>query len=430
VGIGVKQFQFTWTDVADADFYRLLESPDGVSTFNQVGGAITAGTTSRTLDIAVHRLGPFADATFRVDACNSGGCTASNVVTTLGGVLQAIGYIKASNPDANDTFGGALALSSDGNTLAVGAIGEDSNATGVGGSESDNSATFAGAVYVYTHSSGGLWSQQAYIKASNPDANDAFGGALALSSDGNTLAVGAISEDSSATGVGGSESDNSASGAGAVYVYTRSSGGVWSQQAYIKASNTEADDTFGRALALSSNGNTLAVGAIGEDSPTTGVRGGGQGDNSAGDSGAAYIYTRSSGSVWSQQAYIKASNTQANDAFGGAVALSGDGRTLAVGAVGEDSNAPGVNGVQGDNSASGAGAVYVYTGNSAGEWPQQGYIKAPNAAVNDAFGGSVALSSDGNALAVGASSEDGNATGVGGSQDDNSASGAGAAYLY
>ncbi|HEX7841343.1 MAG TPA: hypothetical protein VF469_27885 [Kofleriaceae bacterium] len=71
------------------------------------------------------------------------------------------------------------------------------------------------------------------------------------------------------------------------------------------------------------------------------------------------MFTRS-GTARSPQAYVKASNTGAGDAFGHGIALSGDGSTLAVGAVGEDSAATGINGNQADNSASRAGAVYVF----------------------------------------------------------------------
>ncbi len=85
----------------------------------------------------------------------------------------------------------------------------------------------------------------------------------------------------------------------------------------------------------------------------------GEADNSASGAGAVYVFTRMGGS-WSQQAYVKASNTGAGDYFGHSVALNGDGNTLAVGAFYEDSNATGVGGNVNDNSASKAGAVYLY----------------------------------------------------------------------
>ena len=130
-----------------------------------------------------------------------------------------------------------------------------------------------------------MWSQQAYIKASNTETLDIFGVSLAL--DGDALAVGAESEDSSATGINGDQTDNSASNSGAVYVFTRDAGGIWSQQAYIKASNTQAGDRFGTMITL--DGDTLAVGAENEDSSATGVAGD-QADNSAMDAGAVYVF--------------------------------------------------------------------------------------------------------------------------------------------
>ena len=324
-------------------------------------------------------------------------------------------YLKASNTGAGDLFGYSVSLSGD--TLAVGAWLESSGATGVNGSQSDDSASNSGAVYVFTRTES-TWSQQAYLKASNTDADDRFGYSVSLS--GNTLAVGAIGEAGIGTGVNGSQSDNSASLSGAVYVFTRS-GSTWSQQAYLKASNTDMSDYFGSSISLS--GDTLAVGAIGESSSATGVDGS-QSDNSAWNSGAVYVFTRS-GSIWSQQAYLKASNTDAWDSFGHAVSLSGD--TLAVGANGEAGSAAGVNGDQSDNGAFENGAVYVFT-RTGGIWSQQAYLKASNTGQHDLFGHSVSLSGD--TLAVGANGESGGATGVEGSQDDDSALNSGAVYVF
>jgi cysteine-rich repeat protein len=334
-------------------------------------------------------------------------------------------YLKASNPGERDQFGRSVALSADGSTLAVGAFSEDSGATGIDGDPADNSAVNAGAVYVFTRS-GTTWRQEAYVKASNTDANDDFGVSVALSADGSTLAVGANAEDSAATGIGGSQADNSAGNAGAVYVFTRS-GTTWSQQAYVKASNTDAFDQFGQSVALSSDGSTLAVGAFLEDSAATGI-GGDQVDNSLANAGAVYVFTRS-GTTWSQEAYVKASNTGGGDAFGQSVALSADGSTLAVGALSEDSAATGIGGDQADNSAGGAGAVYVFTRNGT-TWSQGAYVKASNTGANDQFGGSVALSADGTTLVVGALREDSAATGTGGDQADNSSSSSGSVYVF
>ncbi|MEQ6342148.1 MAG: Ig-like domain-containing protein [Gammaproteobacteria bacterium] len=478
LGFGIKQLQFAWSAISGTTYYRVFENPDGVSGYSQVGADLTA--TSYNHGIVLYRR---VNASYFVQACNSAGCTASPAVYVSVGLTQSIGYFKASNTNAGDWFGTAVALSIDGNTLAVAAYREDSNAELINGNQADNSASFAGAVYVYTRSAGvwlqqayvkgsgtsvsffgyavalssdgntlavgapaagssgqvnvytrsaGVWSSSGYAQASNANLTDWFETAVALSSDGNTLAVGAPFEDSNATGINGNQADNSATDAGAVYVYTRSAG-VWPQQAYVKASNTNAGDDFGRAVALSGDGNTLAVGAPFEDSNATGINGN-QADNSVSEAGAVYVYTRSAG-IWSQQAYVKASDTNAytvlGDMFGFAVALSGDGNTLAVGAHREDSNATGINGNHLDNSASDAGAVYVYT-RSAGAWSQQAYVKASiTSPTGGEFGFAVALSSDGNALAVGAHRESSNATGINGNQLWSSlAIHAGAVYVY
>jgi hypothetical protein len=98
------------------------------------------------------------------------------------------------------------------------ALYEDSRASGINGDEEDNGMTDAGAIYMFMHNNG-IWQQQSYVKASNTYTDDLFGSAVALSTDGNTLAVGASGEASAATGIGGDENDNSMEGAGAVYLY-------------------------------------------------------------------------------------------------------------------------------------------------------------------------------------------------------------------
>ena len=111
-----------------------------------------------------------------------------------------------------------MALSSDGNTLAVGAIREASNASGVNGNQADNSLNLAGAAYLFTRSAGS-WSQTAYLKAPVPKNTGVMGWSIALSADGSTLAVGSASENSAATGIGGNAADTSAVQAGAVILY-------------------------------------------------------------------------------------------------------------------------------------------------------------------------------------------------------------------
>lgn len=416
----IKTFGFSWAAVSGATEYRLLENPDGGSGFTRIA---TATGTATTLDQTVF-LPARINARYILQACNSGGCTDSNTVNVSSTLAQAVGYLKASNTGAGDLFGWSVALSGDGATLAVGAPLESSSATGINGNQSDEGADLAGAVYVFARN-GANWSQQAYLKASNTGPEDFFGVGVALSSDGNTLAVGANGEGSAANGIGGNQRDDTASGSGAVYVFTRSAG-AWSQQAYVKASNTGANDQFGLVVALSADGGTLAVGAVNEASNATGI-GGNQGDDSAAASGAVYVFARS-GTTWAQQAYVKASNTGSGDTFGGSLALADDGNTLAVGARAEDSNATGIGGSQGDGTTN-AGAVYVFV-RSGTSWSQQAYVKASNTEALDQFGESVSLSGDGNTLAVAALFEDSSATGVNGNQGDNTALQSGAVYVF
>ncbi len=340
---------------------------------------------------------------------------AAYVFTRSAGVWSQQAYLKASNSGAGDYFGYSVAVSGD--TAVIGAYMEDSNATTVGGDGSNNSSANSGAAYIFTRS-GSTWTQQAYLKAGNSGANDWFGASVAVS--GDTAVIGAWQEDSNATTVGGNGANNSAANSGAAYVFTRSAG-VWIQQAYLKASNSGAGDYFGISVAVS--GDTAVIGAHLESSNATTVGGDGS-DNSAANSGAAYVFTRSAG-VWSQQAYLKASNSGAGDYFGASVAVSGN--TAVIGAYGESSNATTVGGDGTNNNAANSGAAYVFTRN-AGVWSQQAYLKAGNSGANDTFGLSVAVSGD--TAIIGASNEDSNATTVGGDGSNNSSTHSGAAYAF
>lgn len=434
----IKIIQFDWSSYVGATHYKLFVNPDGVSGFTLLQDNLVG--TSTTIEVPTH-FTDWVNASYILEVHDgTGKITESSPISISALMISSIGYMKASNTGMNDAFGGAISLSADSNTLAVGATSEDSNANGIstdGSGEANNSAPSSGAVYVFSRS-GNSWIQQAYIKASNTGAGDYFGRAISLSANGNTLAVGATGESSNSTGIstdGTGETDNSTTDSGAVYVFSRS-GSTWTQQAYIKASNAETDDRLGSSVSLSSDGNTLAAGTFVEDSNATGIStdGSGEADNSATSSGAVYVFSRS-GNSWTQQAYIKASNTEASDNFGIALDLSPDGDTLAVGAYAEDSNATGIStdGTgESDNSAGSSGAVYIFS-RSGSTWNQQAYIKASNTDIGDNFGNSVSLSYDGNILAVGAPREDSNATGIstdGTGEADNNLYEPGAVYVF
>jgi hypothetical protein len=341
-------------------------------------------------------------------------------------------YLKASNTAANDYFGSAIALSEDGNTLAVGATGEDSLATGIDGNQFNNLGYESGAVYVFRRSATG-WAQEAYLKASNTRANSEFGSALALSADGSTLAVGSFLEDGGPSGFDGGGTGAWADNSGAVYLFRRT-GSSWSQDGYVKSSNFDKYDNFGFAVALSGDGKTLAVTAPSESSNAKGVNGDQDNDLEV-YSGAAYVFRRSTKCGWIQQAYVKASNTGASngtgqaEGFGSSLALSSDGKTLAVGTPYEGSKATGINGDQQDASALRSGAAYVFRF-SANAWAQEAYVKASNTQADDHFAEALSLSGDGNVLAVGASWERSKATGINGDQSDNTAQSSGAVYVF
>lgn len=405
------------------------------------------------------------------------------VYIRIRGIWTRQAYIKASNPGVGDQFGYSVALS--GNTLIIGAPGEASNATGMNGNQADNSFPDAGAVYVFTRIQS-QWSQQAYLKASNPGPGDKFGHSLAT--DGSLVVVGAPYEDNGTPGINGDQTPNNATSAGAAYVF-RKAGTKWNQSAYLKASNAQREDLFGYSVGVANE--VVAVGAPGEDSRSSGINGNQTNDGSVSDHyGAVYAF-RGEGSNWQQQAYIKpsipdplgdfgsslslsgstmvvgapgngrnngsafvfnrgqtnwqqqallkASNPGFADSFGKSVAVSGN--AIIVGAHREASKATGINGAQGDNSAFAAGAAYVFIRNNV-TWGQQAYLKASNTDVtggggqlntdfrktSDFFGEAVAI--DGETAVVGARSEDSAATGINGNQNDESAPASGAAYAF
>jgi hypothetical protein len=324
-------------------------------------------------------------------------------------------YAKASRAHGNG-FGWAVAVSGD--TMAIGAPLEGSAATGINGNQDDDTAPDSGAVYVFVRS-GTTWVQQAFLKASNTERYDDFGSAIALS--GDTLAVGAFREQGAAVGINGDQTNGLIHDAGAVYVFVRS-GETWTQQAYIKASNTHAPMCFGASVALW--GDTLAVGAPQERGTSSGINQDPWTLYPNLPTGAVYVFVRH-GVTWMQEAYIKASNSGAYYDFGATVAVSAD--TLAVGAPSEPSDSTGIDGDQWNSRARFSGAVYVFV-RRYGIWVQQAYIKASNTDPIDGFGGAIALDAD--TLAVTAAGEASAATGVDGDQTDNSMPLAGAAYVF
>lgn len=311
--------------------------------------------------------------------------------------------------DTENAFGESIAISGDGNTLAVGDPANHSNKTG----DKD-------VVYIFRyHQSNDEWIEEDFFQSNdnlnigggtgiNDDTSDGYGQSVSLSWDGNVLAVGAIYEDSATTEVAGGRV-GSMSNSGAVYVY-RYSNGSWDNinETYIKASNTASNEFFGHAVSLSGNGNTLAVSALFEGSDAVGINSSDQHSRSSllRGSGAVYLYEYD-GNDWMFTDHIKAKVPEALDQFGMSVSLSYAGDILAVGAMGEDSDAIGINGNSNLNTSAKAdsGAAYLFKNNGR-EWSQVAYLKAPITLDDSRFGYSLSLSDDGSTIAIGAPYKD------------------------
>ena len=227
--------------------------------------------------------------------------------------------------EANNKFGRSVAISGD--TVVIGAEGEDD-----GGTDS-------GSAYVFARSNG-VWSLQAKLNGSDTAAFYSFG--ISVSISGDSVVVGT-------------------SFIGKVYVFIRN-GSSWSEQAKLIASDAAIGDRFGYSVSIS--GDSIVVGAD-ED------------DDTASNSGSAYIFTRG-GSSWSQQAKLNASDAASGFNFGSSVAISGD--SVVVGSPQSE-------------------GAYVFT-RSGISWSQQAKLVASDATGGNFFGISVSISV--NSVVVGA----------------------------
>ena len=273
--------------------------------------------------------------------------------------------------------------------------------------------------------------------------------------DDNILAIGKIAHNNYRCGI--------------VYVYEEVDN-IWTLIDFITPDSVCKLNSDGFGASISIDGDTIVIGAYGEDSNSIGTNGDQDNDLST-DSGAVYVYKRN-GNSWIQETYLKASNPDSNDRFGSSVSIQGD--TIVVGAYLEDGDGTS----QTDNSFDEAGAVYIFEknegawtqmaylkaanpgegyefGNSVdiydssivigsyfenGEgaayvfnrnpnsWSQEAYLKASNPGMYDRFGTSVDIYS--NFILIGASYEDSNSIGVNNDGGNNLASDSGAAYLF
>ncbi len=303
--------------------------------------------------------------------------------------------LQSSSPSSNDCYGSDVAVHGD---YAI-----------VGAYEDDTQGTDAGAAYIYSRS-GGTWTQQQKLFASDAAADDHFGTAVDIYGD---YAVVSAQMDDNTNGVD----------AGSVYLFRRS-GSSWVQQTKVVISGGGADTFFGASVAIGSgyfvagsthytnsvwhdgsafvfqytsisaqqsavlantdpNSNELFGHAVDIDGDTIVVSAPWDQLNSS-SGGSVSVFTRQ-GSVWSlQQAFQSNTMTSLTDSFGWDVSLDGD--RLLVGAIGVDT------------TAIGTGAAYVFQRTS-GTWTQQAMLTASNPAADDDLGMSVSL--DGNLAVVG-----------------------------
>ena len=279
---------------------------------------------------------PSAPASPLYDAIRDAGASPGDAAGLARAVQQA--QITPGDAAASDRFGISISISGD--RALVGANGTDAL-----GPDS-------GAAYVFIRS-GGMWVQEAKLTASDGAANNFFGNSVSLQ------------DDRAVVGANGNETNR-----GAVYVFVRS-GTTWTQEARLTASDGSAQDQFGASVALA--GDRLLAGAPYDD----------------GSKGSAYVFVRS-GSTWTQETRLSVSTLQVSSFLGVSVSFDGDRALLA--ASGDRANGVG-----------NAGSAFVFV-RSGTTWSQEAKLTASDMAVGDRFGTSASLS--GSRALIGARADD------------------------
>ncbi|MCH8316336.1 MAG: FG-GAP repeat protein [Planctomycetes bacterium] len=272
----------------------------------------------------------------------SGQCEVAKVLSTPGATM---GY-----------FGWAADMSADGNTALVGAIWDEA------------AGAFSGAAYVFVRE-GSTWKQQTMLLGADAAGGDQFGDSVSLSADGNIAVVGATTDDNQA-------GDH----AGSAYVFSRR-GSVWSQEAKLTASDAAEEDHFGQSVGISAEGDLVVVGAVWADD-------GCKGDPDC-NSGSAYVFVRR-GETWVEQAKLIPSDGASIDHFGSCSAVSGDSKTIVIGAL----------------SSGLSGAAYLFVKKNGATWTETQKLTPSDGGIGDRFGNACDLSADGSSVLVGAAEAD------------------------
>lgn len=256
-----------------------------------------------------------------------------------GGAWEMMAKLTASDGADGDLFGHAVSIS--GSTIIIGAP------------EDDDHGSNSGSAYVFSEVDGG-WQEVAKLTAYDAASGDLFGHSVAV--DGQAVVIGAIGD------------DDAGSNSGSAYVF-REINGQWQPVAKVRGTGAQSAERFGYAVSLS--GDTAAITTLAVANGTL-------------RTSAAFIFREVDG-MWQQVARLTSGPSAVYDFFGISVSL--DGRTVAVGAYGNDD--VGLN----------AGAAYVYR-EYAGDWWHVATLTAPDAQPGYGFGWSVHL--DGDDLLIGA----------------------------
>ena len=263
--------------------------------------------------------------------------------------------LTASDAAAEDYFGISVSISGD--YAVIGAFCDDDN-----GSNS-------GSTYIF-HRNGTTWTEQAKLSASDGSYEDLFGISVSISGD---YAL-----------IGANRDDDNGNNSGSAYIFHRT-GTTWTEQAKITASDGADQDLFGCPVSIS--GDYALIGSYRDD------------DNGY-NSGSSYIFHRS-GTAWAQQTKLTASDGSSEDWFGISISISED--YAIIGAYNDDDN----------GAESGSSYIFHRTGTT---WTQQAKITASDGAAEDGFGRSVSIN--------------GNYALIGAYWDDDNGEHSGSAYLF
>jgi hypothetical protein len=308
---------------------------------------VADGTTDDYFGFSLDMSGDGSIIVIGAHGDDDNGSSSGSVYVCTGSFWSSVVKLRADDGGADDFFGYSVAISGDGSTIVVGAYGDD------------DSGSSAGAVYVYT---GTDWSTETKILAGDGEAEDRFGRSVGVSADGSIIVAGsyldddkgssagavyvftgtgwaaatklaasdgssgdnlgycvAISEDGTTIAAGAPGDDENGSTSGAAYLFH---GSGWSMETKILPSDGAASDNFGSSAAISSTGDTVLIGAYGND-------------DFGPSSGSAYLFE---GLSWATELYITQYDNSGGDYSGHSVALSSNGEIILTGAYGDDDN--------------------------------------------------------------------------------------------